>query len=65
MVSLRNQGYDNKYLVMVETNLDSDYLLPFFEKTVLSDDVYNKLKMDDDIFIKKNDNNDLSSVYKN
>lgn len=64
MVSLRNQGYDNKYLVMVETNLDSDYLLPFFEKTVLSDDVYNKLKMDDDIFIKKNDNNDLSSVTK-
>lgn len=64
MVSLRNQGYDNKYLVMVETNLDSDYLLPFFEQTVFSEDVYNKLKMDDSIFIKSNANNDLSSVTK-
>lgn len=64
MVSLRNQGYDNKYLVMVETNLDSDYLLPFFEQTVFSEDVYNKLKMDDNIFIKSNDNKDLSSVTK-
>lgn len=64
MVSLRNQGYDNKYLVMVETNLDSDYLLPFFEQTVISEDVYKKLKMDDSIFIKSNVNKDLSSVTK-
>lgn len=64
MVSLRNQGYDNQYLVMVETNLDSDYLLPFFEATVISEDIYNKLKMDDSVFIKTNINNDLSSVTK-
>lgn len=64
MVSLRNQGYDKQYLVMVETNLDSDYLLPFFENTVISDNVYNKLKMDDGVFIKTNVNNDLSSVTK-
>lgn len=64
MVSLRNQGYDNKYLVMVETNLDSDYLLPFFEQTVISEDVYNKLKMDDSVFIKINENKDLSPVTK-
>ena len=64
MVSLRNQSYDNKYLVMVETNLDSDYLLPFFEQTVIGEDVYNKLKMDDNIFIKENLNKDLSSVTK-
>jgi len=64
MVSLRNQNYDKKYLVMVETNLESDYLLPFFEKTVVSEDVYNRLKMDDSIFIKKNVNKDLSSVTK-
>lgn len=64
MVSLRNQGYENKFLVMVETNLDSDYLLPFFEETVISEDIYHKLKMDDDIFIKSNDNDDLSSVTK-
>ena len=64
MVSLRNQGYDDQYLVMVETNLDSDYLLPFFEKTVTNDVVYNKLKMDDSVFIKKNDDKDLSAITK-
>lgn len=64
MVSLRNQGYDNQYLVMVETNLDSDYLLPFFEQFVTSDTIYNKLKMDDSVFIKKNENKDLSPVTK-
>lgn len=64
MVSLRNQGYDKQYLVMVETNLDSDYLLPFFEQTVIGEDVYSKLKMDDSVFIKKNLNNNLSSVTK-
>lgn len=41
MVSLRNQSYDKKYLVMAETNLDSDYLLPFFEQTVTGEDIYN------------------------
>ncbi len=64
MVSLRNQGYNNQYLVMVETNLESDYLLPFFEKTVVGEDVYNRLKMDDSIFIKENLDKDLSSVTK-
>lgn len=64
MVSLRNQGYDKQYLVMVETNLDSDYLLPFFETMVVSEDVYNKLKMDDSVFIKTNINNNLSSITK-
>ncbi|MSU60775.1 MAG: hypothetical protein EXS52_02580 [Candidatus Staskawiczbacteria bacterium] len=64
MVSLRNQSYDKKYLVMAETNLDSDYLLPFFEQTVIGEDIYNKLKMDDDVFIKENLNKDLSSVTK-
>ncbi|MFA6405277.1 MAG: hypothetical protein WCW46_00830 [Candidatus Paceibacterota bacterium] len=64
MVSLRNQGYDKQYLVMVETNLDSDYLLPFFEEIATSEDIYNKLKMDDSVFIKKNENKDLSPVTK-
>ena len=64
MVSLRNQSYDKKYLVMAETNLDSDYLLPFFEQTVIGEDVYNKLKMEDEVFIKENLNKDLSSVTK-
>ena len=64
MVSLRNQRYDEKYLVMVETNLDSDYLLPFFQKEVIGEGIYNKLKMDDSLFIKENIEKDLSSVTK-
>ncbi len=64
MVSLRNQGYENKYLVMVETNLDCDYLLPFFESSVISEDTYKQLKMNDDIFIKTNENEALSSITK-
>ena len=64
MVSLRNQGYDNKYLVMVETDLASDYLLPFFEQTVIGEDAYSKLKMDDSVFIKANQNKDLTPITK-
>jgi hypothetical protein len=64
MVSLRNQGYDNQYLVMVETDLNSDYLLPFFKQNVINDGIYSKLKMDDSVFIKKNDNKDLSPIAK-
>jgi len=64
MVSLRNQSYDQKYLVMVETSLDCDYLLPFFESSVIADDVYKRLEMDDSIFIKVNGSNKPMSVTK-
>lgn len=64
MINLRNQGYDKKYLAMVETNLHIDYLLPFFEENVISEEVYHQLKMDDDAFIKSNENGDLTPVTK-
>ncbi len=54
MVSLRNQGYNGKYLVMIESDFRVDYLLPFFDKTYFGDDVYEKMTMNDDIFIKNN-----------
>lgn len=54
MVNLRDQGYDTKYLVMVETSLQSDYLLPFFREEALSEEVYERLEMDDDLFIREN-----------
>lgn len=50
MVSLRNQSYDDKYLVMVEMNLEPDYLLPFFNSVILTDR-YFELKMPDDFII--------------
>lgn len=62
MANLRDQGYKGKYLVIVETDLDSDYLLPFLEKELTAHKVYKKLKMDDDLFIKKDTNNYISPV---
>lgn len=56
MISLRNQGYDDKYLIMIESDFRIDYLLPFFSEDVVSDDVYKQLKMEDSIFIVNNDN---------
>ncbi len=61
MVSLRDQSYEG-YLVMVETDLASDYLLPFFSDSILSESVYNKLNMSEDIFIINNDNGDLKQT---
>lgn len=54
MVSLRNQGYDKKYLIMIESEFRIDYLLPFFEKSLLNDDIYNEMMMDDKHFIISN-----------
>lgn len=64
MVSLRDQGYDDKYLVMIDMNLDADYLLPFFEKEIVSDNIYKKLKMNDESFIESNKSENLSLVTK-
>ena len=52
MLSLRNQGYEGKYLVMVETSFRTDYLLPFFDKNLFSEEVYHNMIMNDDVFIK-------------
>ena len=54
MVSLRNQGYDGKYLVMIESDFRVDYLLPFFDKAYFEDDVYETMTMNDNVFIKNN-----------
>lgn len=64
MVSLRNQNYNNKYLVMIEMDLKSDYLIPFFDESVLSNKVYEKMRMENSIFIKKNDFNTIASLTK-
>lgn len=64
MVNLRDQGYKNNYLVMVETDLDSDYLLPFIEPMIISDDSYEKLAMDDSVFIKSNNKGNIAPLSK-
>ena len=54
MVSLRNQGYDGEYLVMVESDFRIDYLVPFFDKSVFDSEIYNEIKMDDKHFVVSN-----------
>lgn len=52
MISLRNQDYDEKFLVLVDLDLRKDYLTPFFSKEIFNDEIYNQLKIDDTLFIK-------------
>lgn len=37
VISLRNQGYDGKYLVMAEANFRVDYLIPLLNETLFSE----------------------------
>lgn len=63
MVSLRNQHYDGKYLVMAETNLRIDYLLPFFSEDIFQRTVFEQLRMDDSVFIKDNSDNLIAPAF--
>ena len=64
MVLLCNQHYDRKYLVMAETNLRIDYLLPFFSEDIFQSSVFEQLKMDDSVFIKNNSSNLIAPANK-
>lgn len=64
MISLRDQGYSGKYLVMVESNYRVDYLLPFFDQSYFTDTTYNQMTMDDKIFIRSNNNGLISHLKK-
>ena len=54
MVSLRDQNYGDKYLVMIGAGIDADYLLSFFDSSIFSEDYTAKLNMPDD-FIASNE----------
>ncbi len=56
MISLLNQGYDDKYLVFAQMDLRMDYLIPFLAKSVFENSIHEQLLMDDQLFIVKNDN---------
>lgn len=64
MVSLRNQGYDQKYLVMAETNFRVDYLIPLLNESLFSDDLFLDLHMDDKIFIISNTDGIIAQPHK-
>lgn len=63
MVSLRNQGYDDKYLVMAETNFRVDYLVPILQQSFFSREVFLDLHMDDKIFIVSNDDGIIAQPH--
>lgn len=63
MVSLRNQGYDNKYLVMAETDFRVDYLVPILQESLFSKDVFLDLHMDDKIFIVSNEDGIIAQPH--
>ncbi len=51
MVSLRDQGYSEKYLVLLEMNLNPDYLVSFIDESVLSLEVFSEIQMNNAVFI--------------
>lgn len=62
MISLRNQDYDNEYLVLVDLDMRIDYLVPFLDKTILNSSLLNSMQMDDSSFIIKDDNNLIKRI---
>ncbi len=64
MISLRNQGYDQKYLVMAEANFRVDYLIPLLNKALFSKRIFLDLHMDDKIFIISNDEGNIAQPHK-
>lgn len=51
MVSLRDQNYGDKYLVMVEMDLDPDYLPPFFKNELFTEDITSQLQIPEDFVV--------------
>lgn len=51
MISLRDQNYSGKYLVMVAVKLSVDYLLPFFNKDLFTDSNIKILNMPNDFIV--------------
>lgn len=51
MISLRNQDYDDEYLVFVDLDLRIDYLVPFLDSNILNKDLIQKMQMNDSVFI--------------
>jgi len=62
MISLRNQSYDDEYLILADLNLRIDYLVPFLDKTFLEKNIISKMIMDDNLFIKKDTNNKVTKI---
>lgn len=51
MLTLRDQHYSGKFLIFAESTFNIDYLLPFFNESLFSQDIYEKLKMNNETFL--------------
>jgi len=64
LVSLRNQHYDGKYLVLLQMFLNPAYLVPFFSKDIFSCKVYSSLKMNNKVFIEEGFSKEMKQTPK-
>lgn len=64
MISLRNQNYDDKYLVLVELDMRIDYLVPFLDQRILDPSLLKSMDMNDSVFIEKDENHLISKITK-
>ena len=68
MLSLVNQHYDDKYLIIIESDYNTDYLMPFINTKYLNDDLYNEMmttsKLYDDKIIKRDSNGYIKTMKK-
>ena len=62
MISLRNQDYDDEYLVLIDLNLRIDYLVPFLGATILNNALIKKMEMDDSVFIIEDKGSKITKV---
>lgn len=62
MISLRNQSYDDKYLIMAESEFRIDYLLPFFDQSIFNKEIHDLMTMDDNAFIISNNENNIHGI---
>lgn len=62
MISLRNQSYDDQYLILVDLDLRIDYLVPFLDSNLLNDRIINNMQMDDSVFIIEDKDKKISRI---
>lgn len=62
MISLRNQHYDEEYLILADLDLRIDYLVPFLDQNCLSNKCLDSMRMDDEKFILSDEHNQLSKI---
>ena len=64
MLTLRDQHYSGKYLIFAESTFNIDYLLPFFDKNLFNQNVFDELKMNNETFLEGNYNDYITQINK-